>query len=152
MSKQSQTNICLSDSVHSAREILQQGIITYPERWKCQYAHFYHCFCTPSFFQCRMGPMMGLQSSHSHFIIHGNLPFYSMPYVQLQIVLLYSQEHEVDSAAGECISSLVNKISTTLARLVHSCKTLMSIVRASWLTKSSLSKHTTDGDPLRSAR
>ena len=132
MSEQGQTDICLSDSVPSERELSQQGIITYPDWWKCQYAYLYHTLYTPTpFVNCRVGPVKGPWSSYSHPIIHGNLPFNSMLYVQLQIVLLYSQEHEVNNAARERIGCLFNKFTTLLVRFVHSCKTSMSIVHAS---------------------
>ena len=138
--------------IHLTRENSQQGIITYPDWWKCQYAQLYYCFCTLPFFKCTMGPMIELYSSYSHSIICGNLPFNKLLYVQLQIVLLYSQEHEVNNAARECIGSHFDKFTTPPARLVHSCKISMSIIHASWLTKFSLSKHTNDGDPPRLVR
>ena len=61
-----------------------------------------------------------------------NSPFNAMLYIQLQIVLLYSQEHKVDSAARECIGSLFNKIGTLLSGLVHSCRRAIRGVYA-WL-------------------
>src|ERR1700730_11219148 len=75
-----------------------------------------------------------------------------MVYAQLQIVLLNSQEHKGNNIARELIASLFNKLSTLLTRLVHSCGTGISVVDASWLTKFSLSKHTTGADSVRLAR
>jgi hypothetical protein len=71
---------------------------------------------------------MTQQSSYFYPITHGNLPFDGMVYIQLQIVLLYSQEHEANDATRERIGSPVNKIRTTLAGLVHSCRTAISAI------------------------
>jgi hypothetical protein len=73
-------------------------------------------------------------------------------YAQLQIIFLNSQEHEGNYTARKFIASLFNKLSTLLARLVHSYETGISIVHASWLTKFSLSKHTTGVDPVSLAK
>jgi hypothetical protein len=60
--------------------------------------------------------------------MHKNLPFNSLPYVQLQITLLYSQEYECNRAARERIGSHFDEISTSLAMLVHFCTTEFSIM------------------------
>jgi hypothetical protein len=96
-----------------------------------------------------MGPVVGLCSPHSILIIRRNLPLNCLFYVQLQIVLLDSQEHEGNDAARELIDSLFEKLSTLLVMLVHPCGTEISVSHASLLTKFSLSKHTNGADLLR---
>jgi hypothetical protein len=66
-----------------------------------------------------MDPVMGRISSHSYPAIYQNLPFDSALNVQLQIILLYSQENE-RGGAGKCLGSHVDKTRATFARLVHS--------------------------------
>ena len=73
-----------------------------------------------------MGPVMGMFSSHSHPIIHLNVPSNGLAYVQLQIILLHSQEHEGNDVVGECVRRLFNQISTSLTRLVHIYRTDIS--------------------------
>jgi hypothetical protein len=78
-----------------------------------------------------MGPVMGLCSPHSTLIIHRNLLSNCLFYVQLQIVLLDSQEHEGNNTAQELIDSLFKKLSTLLIMLVHPCGTEISVAHAS---------------------
>ena len=70
---------------------------------------------------------MGLSSPRSRITIHKNLPFNSVLYVQLQIILLYSQENE-RGAARKCLGSHVDKTRTTLARFVHSYRTEINVI------------------------
>jgi hypothetical protein len=95
---------------------------------------------------------MGLSSSHSRPTMHKSLPLNGLLYVQLQIILLYSQEDECDRATRKRIGGHFKQISTPLAILVHSYATVISIVHVGWLPKSSLSKCTNGGDPLRLAK
>jgi hypothetical protein len=78
-----------------------------------------------------MGPVMGIFSSHSRQIIYLNVPFNGLAYVQLQIILLHSQEHEGNDVVRECVRRLLNQISTSLTRLVHVYRTEISDIYAS---------------------
>jgi hypothetical protein len=49
-----------------------------------------------------------------------NLPFNGLIYVQLQVIPLHSQKHEANDSARECVGRLFKKLSTPMARLVHS--------------------------------
>jgi hypothetical protein len=97
-----------------------------------------------------------LQWGHTRIILlsllHRNLPSNCLFYAQLQIILLNSQKNEGSGAAGEFIGSLLNKLSTPLALLVHLCETEISVAYSIWPKQSSLSKRTNGGDPLRWAR
>jgi hypothetical protein len=81
-----------------------------------------------------MDPVTGLSSPHSRINIHENLPFNSVIYVQLQIILLYSQEDE-RGAARKCLGSHVDKICTTLARPVHSYETEINVIYVKLVNK-----------------
>jgi hypothetical protein len=78
--------------------------------------------------------------------MHRSLPPNCLFNAQLQIFLLNSQQHDSNVATREFIGSLLNKLSTLLALLVHSCKTDLSIEHDSWPTKLSLSKRTNGAD------
>jgi len=52
-----------------------------------------------------------------------------LSYAQLQIILLYSQEHEGEDAAREFIDSRFEKFRAPLAGLVHSYGTKISVAR-----------------------
>jgi hypothetical protein len=55
-----------------------------------------------------------------------------MFYTQLQImILLYSQQHQGNYTATECIGSHFNKAITLLAGFVHPCRRELSLVRVS---------------------
>jgi hypothetical protein len=99
-----------------------------------------------------MGPVMGLCPPRSILTIRWNLPSNCLFYVQLQIVLLDSQEHERNDAARKLIDSLFKKLSTLLVMLVHPCGTEISEAHASRLTKFLLSKRTNGADLLRLAK
>jgi hypothetical protein len=73
--------------------------------------------------------------THSTLIIRGNLPSNCLFYVQLQILLLDSQEHEGNDAARELIDSLFEKLSTLLVMLVHPCGTEINVSHAGRLNK-----------------
>jgi hypothetical protein len=60
--------------------------------------------------------------------MHKNLPFNGLLYVQLQIILLYSQEYQCNRAARKGIGGHFEQISTPLATLVHSYATEINIV------------------------
>jgi hypothetical protein len=64
-----------------------------------------------------------------------NLPSNCLFYVQLQILLLDSQEHEGNDAARELIDSLFEKLSTLLVMLVHPCGTEINVSHAGRLNK-----------------
>jgi hypothetical protein len=81
-----------------------------------------------------------------------NSPFNCLIYAELQIILLYSQEHEGEDAAREFIGSGLDKFRAPLAGLVHSYRTKISVAHASWLTEPSLSKRTNGEDFLRLSR
>jgi hypothetical protein len=94
---------------------------------------------------------MGLCFFHSRLTMHKNLPYDGLFYVQLQTILLNSEEYECNRAARKRIGGHFEQVSTSLAMLVHSYATEISIVHVGWLTKSSLSKRTNGGGPLRLA-
>jgi hypothetical protein len=58
------------------------------------------------------------------------VPFDGLIDAQIQIILLYSYEHEGKHAAAECIGSFLDELGTPMARLVHFCETEISIVNA----------------------
>jgi hypothetical protein len=89
-----------------------------------------------------MGPVVGLCSPHSTLIIRRNLLLNCLFYVQLQIVLLDSQEHEGNDAARELIDSLFEKLSTRLVMLVHPCGKEISVSHASLLSNKILTLQT----------
>jgi hypothetical protein len=65
---------------------------------------------------------------------------------------LNNEEHERNNITRELIGSFFNKLSTLSAGLVHVCGTEIRVAYAIWLTKLSLSKHTTGADPVSLAR
>jgi hypothetical protein len=82
-----------------------------------------------------------------------NLPSNCLFDVQLQILLLDSQEHEGNDAARKLIDSLFKKLGTLLVMLVHPCGgTEINVSHAGRLTKFSLSKRTNGADLLRLAK
>ena len=92
---------------------------------------------------------MGLYTRH-HLAIRKNSPFYGLLYTQLEVIALYSQEHNGNYPHTECISSRVNKIGTLLIGFVHFYGTAITI-GVNGLKKYSLSKRTSGGGggPLR---
>ena len=68
-----------------------------------------------------MGPEMGDHSSHSSSAWHKNLPFDGLFDVELQVILLYSQKHEGNHAATECIGGRFNESSAGFSMLLHVC-------------------------------
>ena len=64
---------------------------------------------------------MGDHSSRSSSAEHRNLPFNGMFDVQLQVILLYSQKHEGNHAATECIGGHFNETSAGFSMLLHVC-------------------------------
>lgn len=59
-----------------------------------------------------------------------NIPLDGLIDAQIQIILLYSYEHEGKNAVAECIGSFFDELSTPLTSLVHSCKREISVEHA----------------------
>ena len=51
--------------------------------------------------------------------MHKNLPSNGLLYAKLQVIPLYSHEHEGNRAVTELIGSQVNEIGTSLSMLLH---------------------------------
>jgi len=86
-----------------------------------------------------------------YLAIFENSPLNGSRYSELDVIALDSHEHKGNYACTECIGSHFNKISTPLVMPVHSYGTIINM-GVSWLKKSSLSKQTNGGGPLRLAR
>ena len=59
----------------------------------------------------------------SSFASHTNLPFNGLLYAELQVILLYSQKHEGNHVATECIGGHFNETGTSSSMLLHVCRT-----------------------------
>ena len=63
--------------------------------------------------------MIRLHPIYSSLTIHKNLPFDGLLDAQLQVILLYSHEHERNHTATKCVGCQFNKIINSFARHVH---------------------------------
>ena len=98
------------------------GSTTYPDRRKGRYACRYYAFCAYGILRNNAGPVMGLQIYRFRTIC-GNPPFNGLPYAELEVIALYSHEHEDNYVPTECFGSHFDKISTQLTMNVHSYRT-----------------------------